>query len=82
MKPTKKTPARRLIRIDETAAMQYIHDNFNISGEAQRMCANLFDFAGRNDGIAENLMLSVLDGIGFDRTDLDRMTAKNILAWN
>lgn len=81
MKPVKQHP-RSLSCIDETAAMQYIYDNFNISGEAQRMCAALFGFAGRNGSIAENLMLSVLDGIGFDRTDLDRMTAKNILAWD
>lgn len=77
----KKPGQRRLARIDQTAAMQYIHDNFNLSGEAGRMCAALFDFAGRNGGIAEDLMLSVLDAIGFDRTDLDRMAEKGILAW-
>lgn len=76
-----KPKERRLVRLDHTAAMQYIHDNFNLSGEAGRMCAALFDFAGRNGNTAQDLMLSVLSAIGFDRTDLDRMTEEDIFRW-
>lgn len=78
----KKPEQRRLTRIDQTAAMRYIHDNFNLSGEAGRMCAALFDFAGRNGGTAKDLMLSILDGIGFDEKDLDRMTSEGIFRWS
>lgn len=77
----KKPEPRRLVRIDETAALQYIDENFNLSGEARRMCAALFDFAGRHGDTARDLMLSVLDGIGFDESDLDRMSGKDILRW-
>ena len=75
-KPEQKGP----VRIDETAAMQYINDNFNLSGEAGRMCAALFGFAAHNGEIAEGLVLSVLDSIGFDQSDLDRMSAKGIVS--
>ena len=77
----RKPEQRRLARIDQTTAMRYIYDNFDISGEAGRMCANLFDFAGRNGEIARSLILDVLDGIGFDEKDLDRMTSENIFRW-
>lgn len=47
------------------------------------MCANLFEYVGAHDGtLAQDLLLNILDGIGFDRTDLDRMTARNILSWD
>lgn len=78
--PRKPEP-ERLVRIDEAAALQYIDDNFNISGEARRMCAALFGFAGRHGEAARDLMLSVLDGIGFDESDLARMSGKGILHW-
>lgn len=71
----------RLARLDRAAAMQYIYDNFDISGEAQRMCANLFDAASRDACAARSLILDVLDGIGFTLDDLDRMTAQGIFQW-
>lgn len=66
-------------RVDCGAAQQYVLDNFDISGEAQRMCANLFEYAGKHGRGAGQLLLDVLDGIGFGMTDLAEMERQGII---
>ena len=70
-----------IVRIDHSAAMQYIHDNFDISGEAARMCASVFQFVDLNPNLdrPEQVLLDLLDGIGFERRDLDAMKAKEVI---
>ena len=63
------------IRIQQNSAIQYIHDNFNISGEATRMCASIFQFLDLNPNInrPETVLLELLSGIGFEQKDIDAM---------
>ena len=53
------------IGIDET--MAYIRENFNISGEAQRMTDALV------------LILDVLGGFGFEKHDIDTLIASRAI---
>lgn len=72
-----------MIRIHHSRAMQYIYDHFNISGEAQRMCSSVFQVVEKASGAInpENAILELLDGIGFERSDLDKMKSQGILEY-
>ena len=71
------------MRIDTREALQYVIQNFNISGEATRMVDNLFQHVSTNQTTnARKLILDVLDGIGFEESDLDDMAKKKIIEFD
>ena len=71
------------MQIDTSEALQYIIQNFNISGEATRMINNLFQHISTNPtDNARKLILDVLDGIGFEESDLDDMVKKKIVEFD
>ncbi len=68
------------MNINESAAMQYIYENYTLSGEAQRMCASLLNYV-RNHDLPDpvGLILDVLDGIGFDMSDWNQLVLLGIV---
>lgn len=69
--------------VDEGRAMQYLYEKFNLSGEAQRICAAVLHYWNahpevRPVGIVPYLT-ELLDPIGFGTFDVDAMRAAGIL---
>ena len=67
--------------VDISRALDYVRGNLNLCGEAIRMADSLFQAMNQAAVVMdpEKLMLLVLDGIGFDETDLDRMKTAGIV---
>ena len=69
--------------VDEGRAMLYLYEKFNLSGEAQRICAAILHYWNehpevRSVGIAAYLT-ELLDPIGFGSSDIDAMHVAGIL---
>ena len=70
------------MRIDTARANDYIRENFSLDGTASRLCAAVFDYWNGyccDDSISAYLT-ELLDPIGFDGRDVDRMVAEGIIA--
>ena len=64
------------MRIDVREALRVVQERFDLSGEAIRMTANLFEYVDGHDVTdPRGLMLAVLDGYGFEEKDLDDMVS-------
>lgn len=68
------------MKINVNAAIQYIYEHFALSGEASRMCANLFHYAATHPlPDPAGLILDVLDGFGFNAGDYAGMVEAGII---
>ena len=67
--------------VDVSRALDYVRENFTLSGEAIRMADSLLQAMNKAAVVMdpEKLMLLVLDGIGFDESDLERLKAAGIV---
>lgn len=68
------------MKINVNAAMQYVYERFALSGEASRMCANVFHYVATHPlPDPAGLILDVLDGFGFDANDYTNMVKAGII---
>lgn len=68
------------MRIDVSGALEYVRQHFSLSGEAIRMVDSLFNHINETrTSCARELLLDVLDGLGFEESDLDRMASEGLV---
>lgn len=68
------------MRIDVSGALEYVRRHFSLSDEAIRMVDNLFNHINETrTSCARELLLDVLDGFGFEESDLDRMVGEGLV---
>lgn len=69
--------------VDEGRAMQYLYEKFNLSGEAQRICAAVLHYWNAHPEVRPvgivSYLTELLDPIGFGTFDVDAMRAAGIL---
>ena len=68
------------MRINVSGALEYVRRHFSLSGEAIRMVDNLFNHINKaRTSCARELLLDVLDGFGFEESNLDRMVGEGLV---
>lgn len=77
----KRTMDENRIDIDVDKAVEYLSDNYDLDGTSMRLCTGILQYwnTGRVDDAVSVYLTDLLYPIGFDESDVDRMSKKGIL---